>query len=331
MSRRPVITVAAILAALCGSAGRGAWAEERPPRDVAAEPGAAEQAIEQAREHIALAETLYGSDDWEGALVEFQRAHDLLSGHPMQHLLAYNLGRCHEHLFQYGRALVEYRRYLDQAGPDAEDRAAVQARVETLEGLLATVRLVVDPAEHEVWVDHRRIGTSLAEVMVPAGSHLVEVRADGYAPAQQDIQVAARDARTLTFDLERLAEEYHGIPQGYFWATSALAVATLVAGVVVGVMVVDESDRVAAQARDPVEGMTLDQDDLDRIDRLALGADLLYGSAGLFAVAAVVLAFLTDWGGGDEAPDDTGASAARIRLEAGGGFGQASLILRGAF
>jgi hypothetical protein len=94
---------------------------------------------------------------------------------------------------------------------------------------------------------------------------------------------------------------------------------------------VDESDRVAAQARDPVEGMTLDQDDLDRIDRLALGADLLYGSAGLFAVAAVVLAFLTDWGGGDEAPDDTGASAARIRLEAGGGFGQASLILRGAF
>lgn len=355
MNRRLAIFTGVTLAVLFNSSDRAAWAQERLAEEQAddqsgalpqAEPSRAveepgeeadaqtveEQTIERAREHIAVAETLYGADDWDGALVEFQRAYDLLAGHPLQYLLSYNLGRCHEHLFQYGRALVSYRRYLAEAGPDAEDRAEVQARVDLLDQLLATVRLVVDASEYEVWVDDRRIGANRSEIMVPGGSHLIEIRAAGYSPAQQDIQIAAREERTLTFDLERLAEEYRGIHHGYFWASTALAVATLTVGVVLGVTVAVESDRVATQAQDPVEGMTLNQEDLDRIDRLALSADLLYGTAGLFAVAAVVLAFLTDWGGSDaRTPAEAGESAMRVRLVAGGGPERASLLLVGSF
>lgn len=350
-------TPVAILALLCAMGSRGALAQSQPDdatestpaaRDAVDETGppenspnagadgapdtsAEESRIDAAREHIARGEELYISEDWDGALAEFQRAYELLADHPAQYLITYNLGRCHEHLFQYERAMTYYRAYLEVAGPDAEDRAEVQAKVDLFQQLLATIYLDVNIPEYEVWVDERRIGTNLIEIMVPGGSHLVEVRAEGFVANQQDVQIAAQSERTLVFELDRLAEEYRGINQGYFWASSALAVATLAVGVVVGIMVVNEGERLSTQATDPVAGLTIVQADEDHVADLALTADLLYGTAGLFAVAAIVLAFLTDWDGEESGRDESeGAGSASIRFVVGGpgltGFG-----LRGSF
>lgn len=352
MTRLVAKQVTAFVVALCASASCPVLAQEagsspedaQPVRDdpeALASPQNApdggdsrDSRIDAAREHLERGEELYVSEDWDGALAEFQRAHELLEGHPSQYLVTYNLGRCHEHLFQYGRAMAFYRRYLQEAAPDAADRAEVQAKVDLFQQLLATVYLDVSVPEYEVWVDQRRIGAGLIEVMVPGGSHLIEVRAEGYVAAQQDVLITAQAERTLVFVLERLAEEYRGLSSGYFWASSALAVATLAVGVVVGIMVVSESERLSQQAEDPVAGLTLTQEDFDNVDDLALTADLLYGAAGLFAVAAVVLAFLTDWDGdGGEASGDEGegARSSTIRFVASGGPGHATLGLRGAF
>ncbi len=311
--------------------GHTAWAQETTESDG---QGPEESQVDEAREHISRAESLYASRDWEGALVEFQRAYELLEGHDAQHLFLYNIGRCYEHLFRYGQAMSFYRRYLDRAGPDAEDRAEVEAKVELLEGLLATLHLEVDLEQYEVWVDERNIGASLSEIMVPGGSHVVEIRAEGHVPARQEVRVPARDERTLTFTLERLAEEYRGINQGYFWAFTALTVVAAITGIALGVVAMNEHDRVSTQARDEVRRWDLTQDDVDHITHLALGADLLYGTAGLFAVTAVVLAFLTDWGGRrEEAPRQApeGEASSRLRVAPSLGPGLAGLGLEGSF
>ena len=304
---------------LASTFGRSALAED------------ADAAVAAAREHFDRGATLYEQENWDGALAEFRQAHEVLAGHPLQPLAVYNMARCHEHLFQYGEAMTLYRRYLEQAGPDAEDRAEVEARVEVLDGLLATVRLEVDVPDYEVWVDDRRIGTGLTEIMVPGGNHVVEVRAAGYVPAQQEVQVPARDERTLTFVLERLAEEYHGVHRAYFWSFTATALATLTAGIVMGVLALNEHGHVSAQAGDPIEGLLLNDGDLEPIEQYALAADILYGTAGLFAVTALVLAFLTDWGGGEDDPSGGGDGAATSRVRIAPSAGVAGLGLWGAF
>ena len=287
--------------------------------------------IVEAREHLTRGEELYVSEDWGGALAAYQRAYELLEGHPQAHLITYNIGRCHEHLFQYGRAMRFYRQYLERAAPDAEDRVEVQAKVDLLETLLATVRFDVNIPDFEIWVDERNIGTNLLEILIPGGSHLIEIRAEGYVAAQQDITIPAQAERSLTFELEELAEEYLGIHQGYFWVFTSLTVVTGAVGMILGIMTLNEHDRLSNL--DEIDGLTVTDDELDRVGRLALSADLLYGTAGLFAVTAIVLAFLTNWGGDQEEPsgDDANDEALRVQLAPSFGPGSAGISLWGSF
>ena len=320
--------ICAVVIALFGTltfVSRLAHAEEGSDSGVAAEQ------IAEAREHLGRGEELYVSEDWEGALAAYQRAYELLEGHSQAHLITYNIGRCHEHLFQYGRAMRFYRQYLERAEPDAEDRVEVQAKVDLLETLLATIRIDVNIPHYEVWVDERNIGTNLLEILIPGGSHLFEIRAEGYVAAQQDITIPAQAERSLTFELEELAEEYRGIHQGYFWVFTSLTVVTGAVGMILGIMTLNEHDRLSNL--DEIDSLTVTDDELDRVGRLALSADLLYGTAGLFAVTAIVLAFLTNWSGDQEdtSGDDANDEASRVQLAPSFGPGSAGISLQGSF
>ena len=220
-------------------------------------------------------------------------------GHPARPYVLYNVGRCEEKLYRYNEAVASYKQYLREAGQDASDRSTVEAKVELLEGLLGTLNLTVSAtkgaslAGYEVWVDGRLIAENEKTLLIPGGSHQVEIRSEGFENKVQEVQLPSRSEKSLTFELTPLAAEYRGISPVYFWTAGGVALASAVTGGVFGVMTVTKSS--AVKNKDPA---AITQDDKDKLDSLALTADIFFVSAGVFAVSATVLGFLTDWSAG---------------------------------
>ena len=97
---------------------------------VARAPARAEVSFkrEVAQAHFKLGVKYYGVAHYQKALEEFSKAHEV---EPLPELL-YNMGRCHEGLGDFVRALTLYRRCLKD-NPNSATRAAVQKRIEALE------------------------------------------------------------------------------------------------------------------------------------------------------------------------------------------------------
>lgn len=261
----------------------------------------------EAKERVGRAEKLYEDGNFDAALTEFTRAYETMLGHPARPYVLYNIGRCEEKLYRYTDAVASYKRYLREAGEDAEDRSTVEAKVELLEGLLGTLNLTVSAAKgaslasYEVWVDGRLIGENEKHLLIPGGSHQVEIRSEGFENKVQEVQLPSRAEKSLTFELTPLAAEYRGISPVYFWTAGGVALASAITGGVFGVLTVAESSSV--NNKDPA---AVTQDDKDKLDSLALTADIFFISAGVFAVSATVLGFLTDWSEDQAVPVDSG-------------------------
>jgi len=303
---------------------------EPPPADP---PGMAE-----ARERVGRGSELFEQGNFDAALVEFHAAYDLMAGHMRQYLVLYNIGQCYEQLFRYDEAMNYYRRYLETGGDEAEDAAEVRAKVSVLEGLLGTIHIAVTSSDAEkpiesysVWIDDRQQGTDVDSVMVPGGNHVVEIRAEGFVASQQTVQLPARQERSLAFELEPLAEEYAGVSSAYFWTSTGLAVVAAGVGVAFGLSAQSKHNSVVNRLdpNDPTVGLGLvTQADLDDIHNTAIRADIFFGVAGLFAVTSLTLAFLTDWGGTEDASAPT---QARVRLFPVASPQAAGLTLMGSF
>lgn len=283
----------------------------------------ADARLNEARERIARGEQLYADGNYEAALAEFSETLELLRGHQLRYLVLYNMAKCQERLFLYDAALASYRAFLEQGGAFTEQEGEVRAKIDMLDGLLGTVRLTVGVRAYEVWVDDRRIGENLTTFLVPGGTHKVEVRAPGYVPAQQEVQVAARAERALTFELERLAEEFEGLSPALFW--SATGVAVVAAGVGAGFGIRALSQRNDVDARTPPIGTDEEASD---IRKSALLADVMFGVAGAAAITAVIFALFTDWGGEDE---DAAPAEPTVRLNLAPTRGGVGLGLGGTF
>jgi hypothetical protein len=257
----------------------------------------------EAARHIAQGEELFAAENFDAALAEFEAAHALLEGNAGRYLLLWNIGQCHERLFHYDRALDYYQRYLDEGGPEAEDRAAVEATMRALENLLATVELEVNVEGAEVWVDGHPVGTAPGTIRVTSGTHTVEVRASGHASEIREVQVAVRGTAHLDITL-RVTSDYQGLEPWLFWATAGVGVLTAVIGGGVGIAAVVDSMNVQSFTTDARA-----EEDRQRIGSLSLAADVLYGIAGTFVITAVVLAFLTDWDGPAAGNGEAGPTA----------------------
>lgn len=314
-----------------------AYADELPVDEAAAPDGggapagAADPALDEARERIGTGEQLFSMGNFNAALAEFERAGTLLEGHPLHFLVLYNIGQCYEQLFQYGRAMTYYQRYLDEGGGEAEDAGEVRGKIQVLRSLLGTITVSVNTEHFVVWIDGTRVGEDETEFMVPGGTHQVEVRATGFEVERQEVQLPARETRALTFELAALAEEYEGTHPALFYGSVGVAGAALVGGVVLGVMARTARNRVDdANAAGGSEAITIaTQAERDRIRGLSIGADALFGSALLFGATALILGFTTNFGG-DEEPEGS-ASSPRLYFDgtvARGGF---DLRLGGSF
>lgn len=81
----------------------------------------------QARVHFTAGRQYFDVGEYEGALREFERAHEL-SQRPA---LLYNIGLCHERLAQYSAAADAYEGYVD-SGSAGDDSEMLSARVRAL-------------------------------------------------------------------------------------------------------------------------------------------------------------------------------------------------------
>lgn len=250
--------------------------------------------VTEARRHFEQGRALFDAHNYDAALPEFERSYALLGTRPLRYLLLLNLAQCHERLFRYDEALRFYQRYLDEGGPDAHDRVGVTATMQALDGLLATIRVATNADGAEVWVDDRRIGTAPGTLRIPGGRHVVELRAGGYLPLREEIQLAAHAAQELTFTLE-IVRRRRGISPAYFGVAVGLAAASGVVGGVFGVRALQARSDVDARLSDPLARFTVTGQDQQDIRRLSTTADIFYAGAALFGVTATVLVFLTDW------------------------------------
>lgn len=292
-----VVCASALLVSLW--VARGAAAQDAPEGGAAAPavPDAATRArYDEARERFARGEALFAEGNFEGALTEFTRGYELIRELPQSYDALYNIGRCQERLFHYDRALEAYRGYLAAGGEDAPDAAEVRATMQTLEGLLATI-VVSSNVSAEIWVDGRLTGQAPGEVLVPGGTHEVELRAPGHTSAQRQLSAPARARVEASFELEEVSD-YRGLDPAF--TVTAGVVTLLVAGVVVGLGVHSLSlgDQLRAEIADPVLRWNADRLTAMESDArsFALATDVTLGVSLALLTTTCILAILTDWG-----------------------------------
>ena len=278
---------------------------EEPTSDAPASSDTPPEALQEARERVARGTTLFDLDNYDAALVEFQRAYEILGEHPNRFLILYNIAQCHEMRFRYDEALRLYREYLFHGGLEADDRVAVEAHIRELESLLATVRVRTNAPDAEILVDGRSVGTAPIAVGIAGGIRTIEARAPGYIPQRRQVQLPAGGEETIEFMLQELSEEFEGIHPAYFWTTMGLTAAALIAGVVLGVQAISLHNEVRNQFDDEYDQWFVDPADVDRIGSYSLAADILYGTTALFAIGTLIFGLLADWD--DDEEEERGA------------------------
>lgn len=168
----------------------------------------ADTRLDEARSHLQTGIALYDENHFRGALVEFQRAYELVPSYK----LLFNIAQVEMMLHDYAAALDAYTRYLDEGGPDiTPDRTAqTVAELERLKGRVGFLVIQTAPGA-EVLVDDISVGRAPlpSSVAVAAGRHRVTVNVPDRepitrvvdVPGREDVRVAlAMDARVPPSD-----------------------------------------------------------------------------------------------------------------------------------
>jgi hypothetical protein len=161
---------ASSLCLMCVALLAGKVAQAEPP---------SKQSLGQADAHFKQGVQLFKQGAFEGALVEFRKAHELVPDFRVQ----FNIGRSCVELRDAACALVAYRSYLTSADQLAPERVLeVQAEVARLEPMVGSVRISTSAESAALSLDDVQLGPApLAEaILVNAGRHRVSARfADG--------------------------------------------------------------------------------------------------------------------------------------------------------
>ncbi|MEZ4370264.1 MAG: tetratricopeptide repeat protein [Polyangiaceae bacterium] len=156
----------------------------------------------EARERYERAIKLYEDADFDGALVELERAYKLRPSYK----LLYNIARVRFALNDYAAALKAYRQYLAEGGDKltATRKDEVQAEIKKLERRVANLKVEVDVDGAEIYVDDTLVGTSpMAEpVLVNAGLRRIAVRHPDYTQQGRRVSIAGGDDESLSIRLK---------------------------------------------------------------------------------------------------------------------------------
>jgi tetratricopeptide (TPR) repeat protein len=190
-----------------------AAAATAPPAASSAAPGApaapppSDEVVAEARRRFDRGIELYSDGDFSLALIEFNRAYQLVSNYRV----LYNMGQVNLQLGRYADARRALESYLKQGGSEIpQDRAtSVQRDLAMLEQRTAFLTVTTSVTGAEILIDDLTVGTTpLSEpLLVDAGVHRISARKPGYLPRGEQITLAGADESTLALTLDL-------IPQG---------------------------------------------------------------------------------------------------------------------
>jgi tetratricopeptide (TPR) repeat protein len=321
MNLRPRFASPFTLAAALSLASASARAQTATPtaeQPVSATPAAEEFQLTDAQRAEAAAalergNTQFRRNNYEAALTEFLRVYEIAQRRANSFVYLFNIARCYERLFRYDQAIEFYQRYLDRAPQDDRDRAQATATVGALDGLLGTLEVQSNVADAQVWVDDRQVAERVRTVRIPGGVHVVELRARGYAPSRQQVQLPARTTQSISFRMERLNVR-RGLHPAFFVSVASLGGATALTAAIVAPQVLAARAEVEALRNAPATMSSVGQDQKDRIRTLAIVTDVMLGVTIASAIGATLLGVATEWRRPTEAELNAPRTAARPRV-----------------
>lgn len=229
--------------------------------------------------------------NYAAALVEFERAYELLEGHPERYIEQYNISLCHQGLQRYELAVEALDRYLREGGDRITNRAEVDDTRTAMIDRLGFVRVVANVPDIELWIDRAyRTRPRNGQVALAGGQHVLEASAPGFVPDRRAVTVDAHQTTEVTF---RLVRVLGGVPRWVFWTTVGSAVAAACVGAGFGIAAQVAHDEAASALGSPDERVriTINEGHLQRIRNYSIVSTVTLGLAGALAVTAGVLAF----------------------------------------
>lgn len=154
----------------------------------------------EAARHFQQGVALLQTNNYAAALAEFEESYRL---RPVNGVLK-NVAVAQQGLFMYAEAINTLERYMAHApNLSGVERAEVTQLIAEMRALLADVFLEVTPVGAMISVDRRSAGTTplSAPLSLPAGTHTIELTADGYQPERREVTVVAGSAQRLSFTL----------------------------------------------------------------------------------------------------------------------------------
>jgi tetratricopeptide (TPR) repeat protein len=174
---------------------------------------------EHAKQLYALGAEAFAAQRNADAIRYFQRAAELVPSPK----LTYNIGLAYEEMGDAGRALGEYRSYLEQeAENDPARRDEVQVRIAHLERRLAEtgvqqLRVKSQPPGATVSIAGRALGVTPWSGELAPGEHMVELALPGHAPQRARVLVPADRSAQLALELAP-APSPEPLPEPSRWA-----------------------------------------------------------------------------------------------------------------
>lgn len=155
----------------------------------------------QAGAHFERGVELYREGSLDAALVEFERAYELI---PSYRLL-YNLAQIQAERHEYATAVGLFDKYLEAGAEQvAEDRRAeVQTEIEKLRARVAYLAVQTNVEGAKLFVNDALVGSLPLERPVPINSGVWNLRVEkaGYVTARAELKVAGGERPTLNLPL----------------------------------------------------------------------------------------------------------------------------------
>lgn len=195
--------------AAAGKAGEAASSTSEGKAETAeAKPDApTPEAVQRAGSHFERGLQLYNDAEYRLALIEFERAYQLVPNYKVQ----YNIAQVSIQIGRYARAVHALEKYLADGGDDIspERRTQVETDLKMLAARTARVSITSNVPGAEILLDE----TMVAEVpmseklLIDAGEHRLTVRARGYQPRVEQVTLAGGDDIEFNFELSEVKKE----------------------------------------------------------------------------------------------------------------------------
>lgn len=297
------------------------------------------EAVKRAGSHFERGLQLYNDAEYRLALIEFERAYQLVPNFRVQ----YNIAQVSIQIGRYARAVHALEQYLEQGGDQisAERRAQVESDLKMLAGRTARVNITANVEGAEILLDETVVAKApmADKLLIDAGEHRITVRLRGYQPRTEQVTLAGGDDVELTFALVPVKKEDPvvivkevqkggpadtGVQEDEFpyatvgWIATGTFAAGAIACGIVGLTAKDEVDSLSEPQldQDP-EQVQRDRDAAKKKARSwFIASDVLTGAALVTGAASLYLTLSTpEWSLGSE--EDSAKDSLKVRAGAG--------------